>query len=94
MQLLVCFSIPSLMLWRCGTTGTKLRVATERHDASTLLEHSRHCQQYIQENLLEQVPTDPTEVNLSTSYPFVSFVLSLTVFSSLRILALLLLMKS
>ena len=70
MQLLVCFSIPSLMLWSCGTTGTKLRVAPKRHDASTLLERSRHYQQYIQENLVKQVPIDPAEVNLSTSYLF------------------------
>ena len=66
----VCFSIPSLMLWSYGTTGTELRVALERHDASTLLERSRYYQQYIQENLLEQVPTYLTKVNLSTSYPF------------------------
>ena len=66
----VCFSIPSLMLWRCGTTGTELRVALERQDGSIWLEHSCHYQQYIQENLLEQVPTDPAMVNLSTSYPF------------------------
>ena len=66
----VCFSILSSMLQSCSTTVTKLRVAPERHDALTLLEHSRHYQQYIQENLIEQVPTDPAEVNLSTSYPF------------------------
>ena len=66
----ICFSIPSSMLWRCDTTGTKLRVAPERHDASTLLEHSRHYQQYIQENLVEKVPTDPAKVNLSTSCLF------------------------
>ena len=66
----VCFSIPSSMLQRCGTTGTELRVAPERHDASALLERSRHYQQYIQENLLEQVPIDPAKVNLSISYPF------------------------
>ena len=58
------------MLWSCGTTGTELRVAPERHDALNLLERSCHYQQYIQENLLEQIPTDPTKVNLSTSYPF------------------------
>ena len=45
--------IPSLMLWSYGTTGTELRVAPERHDASTLLERSRHYQQYIKENFLE-----------------------------------------
>ena len=62
----VCFSILSSMLQRCGTTGTEL----ERHHTSTLLELSRHYQQYIQENLLEQVPTDPTEVSISTSCLF------------------------
>ena len=66
----VCFSIPSSMLWSYGTTCIKLRVAPERHDTSTLLERSCHYQQYIQENLIEQVPTDLAEVNLSTSYPF------------------------
>ena len=66
----VCFSIPSSMLWSYGPTSTKLRVALERHDTSTLLERSRHYQQYIQENLVEQVPTDSAEVNLSTSYLF------------------------
>ena len=58
------------MLWSYGTTCIELRVAPERHDALTLLERSRHYQQYIQENLVEQVPTDPAKVNLSTSYPF------------------------
>ena len=82
----VYFSIPSLMLWSCSTTGTKLRIAL---DASTLLEHSRHYQQYIQENLLEQVLTDLAEVNLSTSYLFISSVLSLTVLHSSRTLVLL-----
>ena len=67
---MVSFFIPSLMLWSYGTTGTELRVALERHDASTLLECSRHYQQYIQENLVEQVPTDPTEVSISTSCLF------------------------
>ena len=66
----VCFSSPSLMLWRCGTIGTELRVAPERHDASILLERSHYYQQYIQENLAEQVPIDPAEVNLSISYLF------------------------
>ena len=63
----VCCSISYSMLWSYGTTSTELRIAL---DASTLLEHSRHYQQYIQENLLEQVLTDPATVNLSTSYPF------------------------
>ena len=66
----VCFSIPSSMLQRYGTTDTELRVAPERHDASTLLERSRHYQQYIRENFVEQVPTDPAEVNLSISCLF------------------------
>ena len=66
----VCFSIPSSMLQRCGTIGTELGVASERHNASTLFEHLCHYQQYIQENFLEQVPTDPAKVNLSTSYLF------------------------
>ena len=66
----VCFYVPSSMLQRCGITDTELRVAPERHDASTLLERSRHYQQYIQENLVEHVPTDLTNVNLSTSCLF------------------------
>ena len=66
----VCFSIPSSMLWSYGTTCTELRVAPERHNALTFLERSRHYQQYIQENLVEQVPMDPAEVNLSTSCLF------------------------
>ena len=70
MWLMVSFSIPSLMLWSYGTADTELTVALERHDASTLLECSRHYQQYIQENLIEQVPTDPTEVSISTSCLF------------------------
>ena len=51
------FFIPSLMLWSYGITGTELRITLERHDALTLLERSRYYQQYIQENLPEQVPT-------------------------------------
>ena len=66
----VCFSIPSSMLQRCGKTGTKLRVLPERHDASTFLKCSCHYQQYIQENLVEEVPTDSAKVNLSTSCLF------------------------
>ena len=66
----VCFFIPFLMLQSYGTTCTELRVALEGYDVLTLLEHSCHYQQYIQENLLEQVPTYPAEVNLSTSCPF------------------------
>ena len=86
--------IPSLMLWSYGITGTELRVAPERHGVSTLLESSRHYQQYIQENLLEQVPIDPAETNPSTSCLFVSFVLPLTILYTSWMLALLLLMKS
>ena len=62
--------IPSSMLWSRGMTGPELGAALEGYDVSTLLKRSCHYQQYIQENLLEQVPTDPAEVNLSTSYPF------------------------
>ena len=54
----VCFSILSSMLWSYGTTCTEPRVALERHDALTLLDRSCHYQQYIQEDLLEQVLTD------------------------------------
>ena len=54
-------------------TGPELRVALEGYDALTLLERSRHYQQYIQKNLLEQVPTGAAEVNSSTSCPFISF---------------------
>ena len=43
----VPFSIPSSMLLSCGITGPKLRVALEGYDASTLLKHSHHYQQYI-----------------------------------------------
>ena len=41
------FSIPSSMLWSCSLFGPELRVALEGYDASTLLERSRHYQQYI-----------------------------------------------
>ena len=50
--------------------GPELRVALKGYDTSTLLERSRHHQQYIQENILEQVPIDSAKVNLSTSCPF------------------------
>ena len=50
--------------------GPKLRATLQRYDTSTLLERSHHYEQYIQENLLEQVPTDPATVNPSTSYLF------------------------
>ena len=39
----------------------------EGYDASTLLERSHHYQQYIQENILEQVPTGIVEVCALTS---------------------------
>ena len=61
------FPIPSSMLWSCSLTGPELRVALEGYDASALLERSRHYQQYIQENILEQVPTGAVEVCVSTS---------------------------
>ena len=61
------FPIPSSMLWSCSLTGPELRVALKRYDTSTLLEHSRHYQQYIQENILEQVPTGAAEVCALTS---------------------------
>ena len=64
------FPIPSSMLWSYSLTGPKLRVALEGYDASTLLERSCHYQQYIQENILEQVPTCSAEVCFSASYSF------------------------
>ena len=62
--------IHSLMLWSYDIISPELRVALEGYDASTLLERSHHYQQYIQDNLLEQVSTGATEVNRSTSCPF------------------------
>ena len=67
------FPIPSLMLWSCSLSGSELRVVLERYDASTLLERSRYYQQYIQENILEQVPTDAAEVYASISSSFIPF---------------------
>ena len=58
----VPFFIPSSMLWSCSLSGPELRVALEGYDTLTLLERSRHYQQYIQENILEQVPTGAAEV--------------------------------
>ena len=58
----VPFPIPSSMLWSYSLSGPELRVALEGYDALTLLERSRHYQQYIQENILEQVSTDTAEV--------------------------------
>ena len=67
------FPISSSMLQSCSLTGPELRVALEGYDASTLLECSCHYQQYIQEKILEQVPTSATEVCSSTSYSFTLF---------------------
>ena len=50
------------MLWSCSLSGPELRVTLEGYDALTLLERSRHYQQYIQENILEQVRTGAAEV--------------------------------
>ena len=50
------------MLWSCSLTGLELRVTLEGYDALTLVELSHHYQQYIRENLLEQVPTGAAEV--------------------------------
>ena len=61
------FPIPFSMLWSYSLTGPELRVALEGYDASTLLEHSCHYQQYIQENILEYVLTGVAEVCASTS---------------------------
>ena len=66
------FSIPSSMLWSCSLTGPELRVTLEGYDTSTLLERSCHYQQYIQENILEQVPTGAAEVYTPTSYSLFS----------------------
>ena len=60
------FPIPSSMLWSYSLTVLKLRVSLEGYSASTLFEHSRHYQQYIQKNILEQVPTGTAEVCTST----------------------------
>ena len=64
------------MLWSCSLTGPELRVALEGYDALTLLECSRHYQQYIQENILEQVPTGVAEVYTPTSYSLFSLSLA------------------
>ena len=67
------FPIPSSMLWSCSLSGPELRVALEGYDASTLLERSYHYQQYIQENILEQVPTGTAEVCSLTSCSLLLF---------------------
>ena len=61
------FLIPSSMLWSCSLTGPALQAALEGYEATTLLERFRHYQQYIRENLLEQVPTADAEVCFLTS---------------------------
>ena len=61
------FSIPSSMLWSCSLFGPELRVTLEGYDALTLLERSCYYLQYIQENLLEQVPMSTAEVYSLTS---------------------------
>ena len=70
------FPIPSSMLWSCSLTGPELRVALEGYDASTILDRSCHYQQYIQENILEQVPTGAAEVYTPTSYSLFSLSLA------------------
>ena len=57
-------------------TGPELRVALEGYDVSILLEHSRHYQQYIQENILEQVPNGAAEVCALISYSLFSLSLA------------------
>ena len=80
------------MLWSCSLTGPELRVALEGYDALTLLKHSCHYQQYIQENILEQVPTGAAEVYTPTFYSLFSLSLASCTDYHLQ-LALLLLMK-
>ena len=48
----------------------------EGYDASNLLEHSCHYQQYIQENILEQVPIGAAEACALTSYSLFSLSLA------------------
>ena len=69
----VTFPIPSSMLWSGNLSGPELRVALEGYDALTLLERSHHYQQYIQENILEQVPTGAVDVCFSASFSFTLF---------------------
>ena len=61
------FPIPSSMLWSCSLTSLELQIALEGYDASTLLEGSCHYQQYIKENILEQVLTGAAKVCTLTS---------------------------
>ena len=72
------FFIPSSMLWNCSLTRPELRVTLEGYDTSTLLERSRHYHKYIQENILEQVPTGAIEVCASTSCSLFFFSTSCT----------------
>ena len=72
----ISFPIPSSMLWSCSLSGLELRVALEGYDALTLLEHSRHYQQYIRENILEQVPTGAAEVCFFFDILFLFFSMS------------------
>ena len=57
-------------------TSPEVRVALEGYDTSTLLERSCHYQQYIQGNILEQVPTGTAEVYTPTSYSLFSLSLA------------------
>ena len=50
----------------------------EEYDTSTLLKRSRYYQQYIQENILEQVLIGAAEVYFSTSYSLFSLLASYT----------------
>ena len=59
-------------------SGPELRVTLEGYDALTLLERLRYYQQYIQENILEQVPTGVVEVYSSVSYSLFSLLASYT----------------
>ena len=72
------FPIPSSMLWSCSLTGPELEVTLEGYDALTLLKCSCHYQQYIQENILEQVPIGAAEVYSSPSYSLFSLLASYT----------------
>ena len=81
------------MLWSCSLTGPELRVTLEGYDALIFLERSRHYQQYIRENILEQVPTGAAELYASISYSYSFLYLVLIVNFSSRMLALLLLVR-
>ena len=88
------FPIPSSMLWSCSLTGPALRAALEGYEATTLLDRSRNYQQYIRENLLEQVPTNAVEVSFQHLILLSSlYVITDYSFHHSRMLALLLLMK-